>query len=405
MTFLSQLRAGAWLSRDRVTSYAGILLALEIVVTAFFVLGTHGKIVELGGDVTTDFASFYAAGKLAAEGTPALAYDQPSHLQAIRDATGPTVDHLYFYYPPVFLLVCVVLAHLPYLTAFYAFLAATFVPYLIVGRKVLGESGALGWLLVLASPAVYWAGGLGQNSFLTAALFGGALLLVDRRPFVAGLVFGLLCYKPHFGLLIPVALAAGGHWRAFTGAAVSVAALVALSLLIFGRETWDVYLGLTGSVPGRYEHGDIDLAAFVTPFGGARLVDIPVAASYGIQIVMALVAAVAVGYVWRRRASLPLRAATLCAGVLVAVPVGLMYDMLISAVAIFWLIRAARDTGYAPWEKLALAAIFIVPLLSRWPAGVPLHFPLGPLASVALLAVAVLHARRELAGGAARRIA
>jgi len=53
----------------------------------------------------------------------------------------------------------------------------------------------------------------GQNSTWTAALFGGGLSLLERRPLLAG---GLL------ELLIPVALLAGRHWRASEGVAVSL---------------------------------------------------------------------------------------------------------------------------------------------------------------------------------------
>jgi hypothetical protein len=59
---------------------------------------------------------------------------------------------------------------------------------------------------------------LRQNSLLTAALFGAATLFVDRRPSVAGVLFGALCYEPPFGLLVPVALAAQKNWRAFAAA-------------------------------------------------------------------------------------------------------------------------------------------------------------------------------------------
>ncbi len=55
----------------------------------------------------------------------------------------------------------------------------------------------------------------GQGAFLIALLLGGGLLLVDRHPFLAGLLFSLLInYKPHLGLLIPVALLAGRRWQA-----------------------------------------------------------------------------------------------------------------------------------------------------------------------------------------------
>ena len=50
-------------------------------------------------------------------------------------------------------------------------------------------------------------------------LLGGALVSLDRRPLIAGILFGLMAYKPQFGLMIPIALAAGGYWRSFSAAA------------------------------------------------------------------------------------------------------------------------------------------------------------------------------------------
>jgi hypothetical protein len=57
----------------------------------------------------------------------------------------------------------------------------------------------------------------GHNAFLTAALFGGGLLMLERRPFVAGLLLGCLAYKPQFAAILPLALAAGGYWRTILG--------------------------------------------------------------------------------------------------------------------------------------------------------------------------------------------
>ena len=105
-----------------------MLLALELAGFAFFVAGTHGWITPLRRPVSTDFVSFYAAGRLADAGTPALVYDQAAHYAAEQAATEPGIAYNYFYYPPVFLLLCAVLARLPYLAAFVAFQAGTLVP-------------------------------------------------------------------------------------------------------------------------------------------------------------------------------------------------------------------------------------------------------------------------------------
>ena len=228
---------GAALDRDRVFTYCRILLAAETAVFLFLVAGTYGLIVPLAGPTSTDFVSFYAAGALADAGAPELAYDQAAHDAAEQRATAAGIEYRFFYYPPVFLLLCAALARLPYLAAFLVFEVATLALCLMVMRAILAERGWSAMIPILAFPAAFWTLGLGQNAFLTAALFGAGTLWVDRRPMLAGLCFGALCYKPHFAFLVPVALLAGRHWRALGAAFGSAAALCGFSLIVFGWKT------------------------------------------------------------------------------------------------------------------------------------------------------------------------
>src|SRR6516165_10155215 len=294
-------------------AYCTILLAIEVACFLFLVAGTHGLIVPLDTPTSTDFVSFYAAGSLADAGTPELAYDQTAHNAAEEQATAPGVEYRFFYYPPVFLLLCALLAGLPYLVAFLVFEAATLAVYLIVMSRILGEHTFTALVPVLAFPAVFWTLGLGQNAFLTAALFGAASLCIDRRPVLAGLLFGALCYKPHFGLLVPLALLAGGHWRASATAFASAAALCGLSLILFGWETWHDFLAAAAASHLTYESGQVTFAGFVSPFGAVLLLGGTRAAAYAVQIGATLAAGFLVAVVWRRGYSLSIRAATLAA--------------------------------------------------------------------------------------------
>ncbi len=393
---LHRLKTCDWLDGQRIFGYSGILLILEVLVFLFFVAGTHGWIVPLEKPSTTDFVSFYAAGSLADAGTPQLAYDQARHFAAEQQATALGISYNYFYYPPVFLLLCAAVARLPYLVAFVLFEAATLGLYLFVARRILNEPGWRVLVPLVACPAVFWNIGLGQNALLTAALFGGATLMIDRRPIMAGLLFGALCYKPHFGLLVPVALVAGGHWRAFAAAAASMIGLVLVSIALFGWTTWQDYLALAAAAPSTYEFGRIHFAGFISVFGGMRLIGAGLAAAYGAQAAASLVAAALVGFIWRRQLSLPIRAAALAAATSVAAPLILFYDFMIIAVAMTWLVRAAREDGFLPWEKTAMLVLFPVPLLSRHAAMI-WHAPLGTLASLAFLALVFAVARHEIA--------
>src|SRR5204863_2147702 len=178
----------------------------------------------------------------------------------------------------------------------------------------------------LVFPVVFWNFGYGQNGFLTAALFGAAMLEIERRPIMAGLLFGALCYKPHFGLLIPVALAAGGYWRAFTAAALAAAGLIAASVALFGVSTWQQFFSALSAAPGVYE-GGVKIAGFVTPFGAVVMLGGGPSLAYAVQGVVTAAAVALVAIAWRRKVSFPVRAAALISATLVAVPVALFYDL------------------------------------------------------------------------------
>lgn len=396
---VAQLCSGAWLDRRRVRAAAAILLALQFAGFLFIVAGTHGLIVPLPKPTTTDFVSFYAAGRLADAATPALAYDHAAHLAAEERVAGAGIEYQFFNYPPTFLLLCSALAALPYLAAFLLFELGTLALYLLVATRILEDRSGTAVLVLLAFPMVFWNFGLGQNGFLSAAIFGAATLLIDRRPVAAGLLFGALCYKPQLGLLLPLALAAGGRWRAFAAAAVSVTVLVVLSLALFGADSWRAFFANAAISPTIYESGRILFAGMANTFGAARLVGIDVAPAYALQAIASVVAASIVIVVWRRNLSLPTRAAVLAAGAVVAAPLALLYDLMLAMVAGAWLIRDGASPPAAAWEKPALAALFFVPLFGRAMAG-DWHVPVFPLAALGLFAIAVARARRETAARA-----
>jgi len=219
-------------------------------------------------------------------------------------------------------------------------------------------------------------------------------LLIDRRPWAAGLLFGALCYKPHFGLLVPLALIAAGRWRAVAGAAFSALTLVALSAATLGWQSWEAFIvAITGSHT-TYESGQIDFAAFVSSFGAIRLIGGGPGLAYAVQVAVSVAAAALVAVVWRRNLSLPVRAATLASATLVALPLILFYDFMMAGIAMAWLVRVGRRTGFLPWEKLILAVVFVTPMLSRG-VGTALHLPIATAAGYTLLCLCAMRARHE----------
>jgi hypothetical protein len=101
------------LGSRRVFCLCSILLAVETALFLFLAAGSYGLIVPLPKPTSTDFVSFYAAGGLADLGTPELAYNRHAHYAAEERATEPGIVYNFFYYPPIFLLLCGVLAACP----------------------------------------------------------------------------------------------------------------------------------------------------------------------------------------------------------------------------------------------------------------------------------------------------
>ena len=225
-------------------------LAALFVATAglaFLIATAHGLHDYKGRPLGTDFSSFYAAGTYAREGRPRAPFDAAAQRAREQAIFGDDVNFYSFLYPPFFLLIVATLATMPYLPALAVWQGVTLVLYLWMVKAVLDRFPAtsatpfLPYLLALAFPAVFINLIHGQNGFVTASLLGGALATLDRRPVASRITLGLLAYKPQFGLIIPVALVAGAHWRAFAAAVVTIILLVVTTLIVFGPDTWQAF--------------------------------------------------------------------------------------------------------------------------------------------------------------------
>jgi arabinofuranan 3-O-arabinosyltransferase len=162
--------------------------------------------------------------------------------------------------------------------------------------RIAKPQGAL--LLSLATPALFINAISGQNGAWSAALLGGGLCLLERQPVVAGILFGMFVYKPHLGLLIPVALIAGRQWRVLIAAGTTAFVLVATSVLLFGIDMWaDFFHSISVQRQAYLERGDGVWHRMISVFVFARRLGLDLSVAYGMQIASAVIAALTVGYV------------------------------------------------------------------------------------------------------------
>jgi hypothetical protein len=343
-------------SARRLIGVASLALALgyAVVLSGAYLQGQFWTDAQ-GQPIANDFVNVIAAGRLALDGAAASAYDWPLHKAAEARALGHDFANYYPWpYPPTFLFAAVALALLPYLAAASIWLAATFAAYAVALRHVFADR--IGILFALGFPAAIWNVTAGQNGFLTAALIGGTLSLLERRPMLAGVLLGLLTYKPQFGLLFPLALIADRRWTAVATAALVALALAGASWLAFGGAAWQAFLqAMPSTSRAVFAEGAADFSRLQSLFGMVRALGGSEALAWTVQAAASIATAAFVIWLWRRPAPYELKAAALAAGALLATPYLYMYDLVVLAVAVAFLLRQALERSFAAAEAAGLA--------------------------------------------------
>jgi hypothetical protein len=378
--------AGARLARPVELICFALVLAQAVYLATSYLQGIW--IVGPGGGVPSDFVNVWAAGRLVLEGHPAAVYDWPAHKLVEEAAVGHAFGGYFgWHYPPTFLFVAAALSLLTYATAYAVWVFGTFPIYLAAIRAIVGER--TGYLLAAAFPALLANFIVGQNGFLTAGLVGGALVLLPRRPIVAGLLLGLLTYKPHLGLLFPIALVAAGYWRAFFTAAMVAVLMAVAAWFAFGSDTWQAFFANIGHTSQAFlSDGWADWGKLQTAFGLTRMLGGGETLAWAVQGAVALVAAIAIALLWRSRAAYEIKAAALATGAMLATPYLYTYDLVVLAVPLAFLFRLGRVRGFLPHEMAGIGVACLLVLI--------FPFVKAPVGFAALLVVAALIARRAI---------
>src|SRR5581483_3888144 len=194
------------------------------------------------------------------------------------------------------------------------------------------------------------------------------------------ILFGLLAYKPQLGLFIPLALVAGGYWRAIASAAVTVVLFAGASYLAFGEAAWRGFFESAAySRAELLEAGGPGFEKAQSVFAAIRLWGGSVGLAYAVQGVVTLAVAVVLVQVWRSDRQFARKGAVLLLAAVLGTPFSLDYDLMILAPAIAWLALLGLREGFRPYEASVLAFLWLVPLVARNVAGAT-GIPLGVIA-------------------------
>lgn len=407
--FLAHLRSGDWLTLNRLIIYARIFTAANMAGLGFAILRAHGWLVGRELHLTTEFMSFFAAGRMVNAGQAVAVYLPPvvpgyvhsnaipAAFQAVQQLTSgdPAIHILGFFYPPVFWLVCAPLAHLGFYQADAIWVGAGLIAYIMLIRQLAGSWRYI-WLLLGYVPVLKNAA-VGENAFISACLIGFGLLSLRTRPVLAGMLFGALCYKPHFLLPIGILLLAGQHWRSLISMGTTASLLCALAGMLFGWQSWvDYFRIVVPHAEYMFAHQGFSYGLQVTPFSSVRMLGGSIVLSNLVQAITALFAALAIIAACRRAAP-DIQAAIVTASFPLIASVMLDYDLCITGLAILFLYRAAKTSGFLPYEKTMMAAMFVLPYVILY-LRTQLHIPLDPLIPALFIITLLARCRPGVAG-------
>lgn len=376
--------------RDTPSTRSILLAFLWSIVAAYagFIAWEHyqGHLRAERGEMPlyTDYTPTYAASLLLREIPAEYLYVQKAIIEGgrlaahamypgISEKQAHGVGYPPFMYPPTFILLIAPLAYFPYWLSWFLWLGVTAVPYLVAMRRLL--PGPLAWPVALAAPPVFYNVMYGQNGFLSAGLITLGMLLLRRHPLWAGILIGLASVKPHLGALIPLAFIAGGHWRAFAGAALTVIASIAASLLAFGDDPWFAFIGTFLFHMEGFAHGAYNYQPMTSILATLSLAGVPLARAWLVQYGVAALMATLVAWAWWRGRHHPelqgLQAAILCAATPLALPAVYLYDLVVLVPTAVWIWQAMRAQAAPSWAFAtlagALAALLAVkPIAENW---------------------------------------
>ena len=385
----------SFLNPRRLRDYPRLIGVVLWAAWGLEVLLRRGWLGGLGQVIGSDFVTLYAAGWLD-RFSPDRLYDFPAQARIQQTLIAPTpLPGLNpFISPPYVALACQVLMLLPLPAALVIWWGVTLLLTLHAARRLWGflpadlRSGPLPFpqfLVLVFSFFPFLAGWrVGQNHVLTLWLAVG-ILEMDRagRPLLAGILAGLLLYKPHFALGFLILWAVRREWRALGGFGAVAGAWVGADLALHGLARYREYLALNPTLLGLLKTPGFPAFAQVTPF--ALLVTLLPAGSQplwsplsGIWLLVGCLT-LAVWGIRHRDETVPAQMMALLFPLLVA-PYTQLHDLLLLApLLVLWAARRPSRCLLSTTVAVYLGGL-VLPLL-----GAPLGLALPGLIPVGLL--------------------
>ena len=338
-----------------------------------FTLATPGLLDRNGNLKAGDFLQFYTAGHVAQLGDADLLYNPEAYAREGKRLVPETPQTFLPLYPPQLSVLFWPASHLSYGQAAIAWSLLSILLYATAGYVVwrqcpaLREYRGLIAMLAVGSPAFFDLIGHGQTTSISLLLLAAMLVpLCTTRNFLAGLTFGLLVFKPHFGLAGSVVLAINREWRMLLGAATGASLQLAVAWLWYGTDALVGYLEFISRPELSLMMLETDLFkshslrtqwTLLLPSQSLAL------AGYGVTSIAILVRMT--GY-WRSSAPTRLRYSALLITTILVSPHVFAYDLVVLLPAFLLIVDwslAHPSDRHSPLLRLLLGIAFVSPFL------------------------------------------
>lgn len=344
------LACGAWIALS--VLFQGLYVASQVVRS------------QDQGSRPTDFTVFWVAGSLAAEGTPAKAYDLEVLKARTLERVSPTMKkHNHFAYPPPSLFLLRPLGSLEHDTAQALFLGLSLGLYFWGLWVWAGPKAAL--FLTLGFWGVTANLSFGQNGMFTAGVFFLAAAALEKAPFWAGVLFGILSYKPQLAFLPPLFYGWHKNRSVLGGFLLAAGGAYLASWFLLGPKTWSAYLALTPKHFAWLNSERVPLPFIPTVWSSLRLLKLPGLLAKAASIGVALFGLVFVHRLWLEEDDSAQRVSSLALLLCLVAPKLGNYDLVILGLPLaLWI----RDR--APWRLptsscLLFCLVYALPVLGE----------------------------------------
>ena len=384
----------------RLALYSCILLFCYVSVFSYCLVREFAGQSRIASPIGVDFGVYYTTGRMVLSGDIENIYNVPIHHAALEENLNRTLPfYLPWLYPPSFLFIVVPISILPYPVALIIWGILTFALALYALYLLVPKIRSLA-LIACGVPGVFMNLRWGQNGFLNTALIGFGIYFLESNPMLAGLMFGLLTYKPQIALFSFIMLFITKNWKALGWAIVFSVLSVALSGAIFGFDTWVNFLqSLSNSSTEILESNWFKFAEILPSLlVTLRLAGLNSGLSYAVIGVVGVIVTLAARWIFMHTNRITLKGAVLVLGTFLVMPYFVQYDLMLLSIPLILLIYDCMLYGCRPIEVVILALLWTIPFLD-WTLVMRVYVHVCPFILIATLVMVVDRVKRASQAG------